>query len=47
MCQKAQDIKTGRRLVHDQVSLRPVQMERLSGKVDERDDWKQMGLRIY
>lgn len=42
LCQKAQN--TGKRLVHYQFNLRPVQLERLTGKVGERDDWKQMSL---
>lgn len=46
MFQKAQNTKTGKRLVYYQFSLHPAQMERLTGKVDERDGWKQMSLGV-
>lgn len=44
MCQKAQNTKTGKRLVHYQFNLLLAQMERLTEKVFERGDWKQMSL---
>lgn len=49
ICQKAQQAKTGRRLVHYQFNLCPAQMEKPTGKVDEREDWEQisLGLRTY
>lgn len=42
MCQKAQN--TGKRLIRYQFNLCSVQLERLTGKADERNDWKQMSL---